>query len=141
MKLVWFGFRKILGERLSNSLKDLKVKTSIKMDEIKENESINSDGKEMFLDVKFGYKIDYEPNVAKLEFTGIMTISVEAKKGKEILKQWKKKDLSEEVNISFLNVVMNKSNVKALQLEEELNLPYHFSLPVLRFSKNQEGKN
>ena len=69
-----------------------------------------------------------------------MLLSLEPKILKKILKQWKKKQVPEEVRTPLLNLIMTKSNIRALQLEEEMNLPYHIPLPSLKQSETEEKK-
>jgi hypothetical protein len=135
MKLIGFNFTKISVEKINNLSKDLKIDTSINIESIDEvkNELLKS--KDSFLNLKFNYKINYKPNIALIELSGNLAISVDSKLGKEILKDWKNKKIKDETRIILFNAILKKSNVKALQLEEEMNLPFHFQLPSLKPKK------
>jgi len=131
MKLAGFNFTKIDAEKKKDSYKDLKVETKIDILEIKE---VNSDlikSKEDFLGVKFIYTINYDPSIANIEFNGNILLALDPKKAKEILKEWKKKKFSQEFQLTVFNLILKKSSIRALQLEEELNLPSHFRLPYI----------
>ena len=52
-------------------------------------------------------------------------------------KGWKDKEIPEEFRIAIFNIILRKASVRALQLEEELNLPYHMPFPSI---KSQEEK-
>jgi len=137
MKLVGFNFNKINIEKMKNDLKDLKINTSINLKEIKEIKADLIKSKDILLSVSFNYSINYDPKIAEINFEGFMIIEVDSKLGKDILKDWKKKIIKEEIRISFFNAVLMKSNIKALELEENMNLPSHFQMPSLR--ENEKG--
>ena len=135
MKLIGFNFTKISVEKLKNISKDLKIDTSINIDSIEElkNELLKS--KDVFLNIKFNYKINYKPDIAIIELAGNIALAIDSKLGKEILKDWKDKKIKDETRITLFNAILRKSNIRALQLEEEMNLPTHFQLPSLKQDK------
>ena len=135
MKLVGFNFNKIGVERMKNDLKDLKISTSINLKDIKEIKADLVKSKDVLLSVAFNYFINYDPKIAKIDFEGSMTIVIDSKLGKEILKDWKKKVVKEEIRLALFNAILMKSNIKALELEEEINLPPHFQMPSLKINK------
>lgn len=140
MKLAGFNFTKIVAEKKKASFKELKIDTKINildMQEIKD-ESIKS--KDSFLEVSFVYIINYLPGIANLEFEGKCALSVDQKQIKDILKDWKDKKIDDNFKVAIFNLILMKSNIKALQLEEELNLPLHFRLPSLSISKDNSNK-
>ena len=51
---------------------------------------------------------------------------------KEVLEDWKKKKLSDSFQEILFNIILRKANIKALELEEELNLPFHINLPSIK---------
>lgn len=131
MKLAGFNFTKINAEKKKDSFKDLKLETKIDIEEIKEIKSNFLKSKDSFLTVKFSYDIDYQPEVANISFKGNILLAVDSKKLKDILKDWKDKKISDEFRLIVFNLILKKSTIKALQLEEELNLPTHFRLPSI----------
>ena len=58
-------------------------------------------------------------------------MSVDPRIAREVLKGWKDKENLEEFRMFMFNVILRKSNIKALELEDELNLPPHIPLPSL----------
>ncbi len=141
MKLIGFNFNKISIEKKPKERpKDLKINTNIDISEIKQTKPGVFNTKEEILAIQFYYKIDYTPDFAKIGFSGSVLLSLEPKIAKKILKQWKKKQVPEEVRTPLLNLIMTKSNIRALQLEEEMNLPYHIPLPSLTQSETEEKK-
>jgi len=132
MRLAGFNFKKISVERLSDKIENLKINTNIDISEI---ESLKADfvkAKEELILIKFKYILNYDPEIAKIEFKAELVLAVISEKAKEILKDWKDKKMEESFKLSLFNLILRKSNIKALQLEEEVNLPIHFQLPSLK---------
>ena len=138
MRSIGFNFTKILVEKKQGLTKQPEIKTSIDVLGIKELPSDIFKSKEVPLEVQFSYSIKYEPQIAELTFEGNVVLLAEPKQVKEILKDWKKKDFSEEFRLYVFNVILRKANIKAIQMEDELNLPPHFQMPAIRFNKKQD---
>lgn len=132
MKIMGFNFDKISAEKLSDKVENLKINTNINISDIKPIKSLFLGVEEKFIGVKFKYEIEYSPKFAKLEFIGVIIISVGEKASEEILDQWKNKETPEEFRIKLFNIILRKSNLKALQLEDEMNIPLHIPLPSIQ---------
>jgi len=134
MKIIGFNFTKINAEKLKESfdIGELKIKTSIDVSEIKEVKTSLLKTKNKVLEIDFSFIIDYEPEIAKVDLKGKLFTSVEPKLSKEVLKKWKKKKTPDDFRNLLFNIILKKSTLKALSLEEELNLPLHMPLPSLR---------
>jgi hypothetical protein len=63
---------------------------------------------------------------------------LEPKDVKSVLKDWKEKKVSDDFKIKLFNQILNKCNLKALQLEDELNIPPHFRLPTLQIGPSKD---
>ena len=137
MRLIGFNFNKINVGKFSNKFKDLKVNTNIDIKDIKEINSNLFNTEEEFIGVRFNYEVVYDPKIAKIDLAGDVLFAVKSKISKEILKQWKDKEMPEDFRITLFNIILKKSNLKALQLEDEMNLPLHINMPSL---KKQETK-
>ena len=138
MKLIGMNFSKMNIERKGESLANLKISTNIDISDISSVKNSLLKGKEEFVSVKFKYAVSYEPEIANLELTGNLLFSVEAKRAKQILKNWENKELDEDFRIPVFNIVLRKANIKALQLEDELNLPPHLPFPTMK--RTEENK-
>ena len=132
MKLMGFNFNKINIEKFSDNFKNLKINTNLSISDIKQLKQEIFKAKEELLLLEFKFIIDYSPEIAKLDFEGKIIFSLESKKAKEILKEWEKKEINEEFKIIIFNSILRKANIKALPLEEEMNLPPHIALPMVR---------
>ena len=135
MRVIGFNFTKISIERLKDTVRpteELKIGTQMDVPELKELKSDILKTKEEILTAKFVYGINYDPDFAKVELEGRILIALDPKIAKDVLKQWKKKKMPEDFRIFLFNVILKKSSLKALDLEEELNLPLHMPMPSFK---------
>lgn len=133
MKVIGFTFNKISVEKKSDDFKDLKVQSpNIDISDVKQVKPSFLQSKEDVFEVKFNFKIKYTPDVAEVSLSGTMLVMVDEKTSKELTKQWKNKKLPDEHKLLIFNVILKKSNLKAMQLEDELNLPLHLPLPSVK---------
>jgi len=137
MRLVGFNFRKMDLEKKSDNLKDLKITAGIDIFDLKEVKSNLFNSSEEIIAVSFEYTINYEKDIAVLKFYGNLLVSVDPQQAKEVLKQWKDKKIPEDFRVSVFNLIFRKSSLKALQFEEELNLPPHIPFPSFKASKKK----
>lgn len=135
MKLTGFNLRKINVEKFTDSLSKMKINTKIDISDISKIESEFFKGEEDLVKVKFLYTINYDPEIAKIELGGNILLAVENTLSRGILEGWKEKKMSEEFRIMIFNLILKKFNVKALELEEQLNLPLHIPMPSLKKGK------
>ncbi len=138
MKVLGFNFSKISVEKFPNKVENIKLNTSIDILDIMPVKSDMLKTKEELLGIKFSYSIKYNPDYAKIEFLGDILLSADPKIVKDIQKEWKDKKFPEEFQLFVFNVILRKSNIKALELEDEMNLPLHFPLPSLKKPENKQ---
>lgn len=136
MRLIDFKFDKICGERNEDQVKEFKLQSNIDLKNINSVKDKNSKIEGDILEVKFGYSVKYS-DFAKIELEGRIIVKTEESESKNILKEWKNKKLPEEFKFVIFNLILTKSNVRALQMEDELKLPYHISLPKLENKKKE----
>jgi len=129
MKIIGFNLTNISVERKEKIEGKLEIKQNINIDDISKDK-INI-SKEEILKIKFTFNVNYNPDFAKLEFKGVLIIIPEKEELKKIIKEWKNKQLIEEFRIPLFNFIMNKCNIKALSLEDEMALPLHVPMPRL----------
>jgi len=140
MRLIGFNFNKINIEKFKDKIENLKINAKINVSEIKNIKSDFFKTKEEIIEVKFSYDINYDPDFAKIELTGSVILAIESKIVKDILKQWKDKKMSDDFKISLFNIILRKSSLRALPLEEEMNLPLHIKLPSFKKQEDDEQK-
>jgi hypothetical protein len=127
MKIIGFNITKIDAERKSAIKEKLEIKQNIDVKNIEKSEVNISNEESIKFDFKFS--LQYNPNVAEILIEGSILALDDKQESKEILKQWKKKKFTHPVKLVIFNFILDKCNLKALQLEEELNLPKHIKLP------------
>ena len=140
MRLVGFDFKKISVERFKDNVEELKFNTKVDISSIDTIKSELFKSKEELLKVEFVFSVMYEPEFAKIELIGNLILAVEPRVAREVLRGWKDKQTSDEFRIFMFNIILRKSNIKALQLEDELGLPAHIPLPSLNKENMTEKK-
>jgi len=143
MQLIGFNFEKISAQRNKELSGDLKINSNIKVKEISEDKIAQF--KLDVLKIEFEFKISYDvgekktTSLAEINFEGSTVFSVDKTQQKEIMKQWKSKKIPENIRVPIYNVILSKSNIKALELEQDLNLPTHIPLP--KINPNQQNNS
>ena len=148
MKLMGFNFTKIHAEKSEKQAQNLSIKTNIDISNVTPVKADILSSKEEILAVKFEYSISYDPEFAEISFTGVVLISLESKEAASVIDMWKKKQIPEDFKANLFNIILKKSSLRSLQLEEELNLPTHIPMPTLKLnsqtsnnSSDNESKN
>ncbi len=135
MKIIGFSLSKISADKKEKFQEKIQINQDIDIkDVIKEKIPISEDE---ILRINFVFTIKYSGDFAKLEFGGNILVLPEKDELKEFIKAWKDKQVPQEFRAFLFNFIMNKCNIKALSLEDELNLPLHLPLPRI----NQEQPN
>ena len=106
MRIAGFNFKKISVEKLSERVEELKIDTKIDILDIKNIRSDLVKTKDELLGVEFAYTVDYAPNFAKIEFIGNIVFTVEFKEGREVLKQWKDKQMPDNFKMNLFNIII-----------------------------------
>ncbi len=141
MPIVGFGFEKISIEKKEPYNREDQIKNKIRVIDIKDSKLKADDKKEMpALMVTFSFEIDYG-RAGNLELKGYVLYYDAEKVLKEIYNDWtKEKKLPPALSTQIFNFILLKSNIKGLQLEEEVGLPLHLRLPRFRVNTGQEDK-
>lgn len=135
MKIIGFNLIKISVTRKEKSAENLKLKSNIELQDVSKDKIELT--KQDLLKIKFAFTVDYEPDFAKLEFEGFIVVLPEQDELKKILKSWKSKKVPDEIRVPLFNFIMTKCNIKAILLEDEMNLPLHIPMPRLKPSEGE----
>ena len=137
MQIIGFNLTKILVKRKEKNEGKLEVKQNINIDDVvKDNIPISKDD---VLKIGFTFSVRYDPEFAKVELKGVVILLPEKDEIKDVLKSWKNKQVPERFKTHLFNFIMNKCNIKALNLEDELGLPLHVPMPKLTLKKEQDS--
>lgn len=132
MAVIGFGFDKIQVERKKPAVGEINITNNVRLTDVKE-EKIKVGEDHLALTVSFEYKLNYAPDIGKLHFTGNVVYLGDKKTQEQVLKAWKdKKNLDTKFSLAVTNTVLNKCNLKAIELCSELNLPTHIAMPVAK---------
>ena len=140
MKVIGFSFVKLNAERSNSNLNQLNISAKMDISSINSLKSNISTTGEDLIGVEFTYSLQYEPDFAKIDLAGHIIFSVDSLLAKDILKEWEEKKIPEDFKIFLFNVILRKSNLKTLELEDELGLPPHISLPSMKKGELKEKK-
>jgi len=131
MQIIGFGFTEISIKRKEKAQGQIQVKQNINIDELVKNKISFSDKESVKID--FTFSVDYnDKKFASVEIKGQVTLLPEKEELKQIMKSWKDKKLPEDIRTPIFNFIMTKGNIKALALEDELNLPLHIPFPKIK---------
>jgi predicted acyltransferase (DUF342 family) len=136
MTIVGFGFTKLNVERKGVAKGKISIKNNINVKNVTTTDLSLGKNKEAGLVFTFEFKSVYEPDIADISIEGEVIFLEEAKKVKEVLDKWKKDGKVEgEILGDVLNTALSKSNVQALIMSRDLNIPAPFPLPKVGIKK------
>ncbi len=136
MKIVGFSLSKLVAERQDKPIERVRISSNLSIKDITEEKDAPLDNVFSFV---FVFNVDYG-KLAKLEFTGKVLAQLERKEAKLLQKEWKNKNLPDEINLPLLNFILTKCNIKALVLADELGLPPAVPLPKVGKKPEQDNK-
>jgi hypothetical protein len=132
MPIVGFNFDKIGAKKDNKITGKLKVKNDVKITSV-EKEKLTITSSEDILKFNFEFKASYEPKFGAIQINGHILYMDDPKKVDDIMKGWKKnKTVPKDLSPIILNAVLSRCSVKALTLSQDVNLPPHIKLPMIR---------
>jgi len=132
MPILDFRFNKIKAENNLKQISKEGVQVDMKVDftDVEEFPKIK-DSPTSALKVGFEFTLGYK-EYGNINLTGFIIYGDENKKIKKIADSWKKdKKLEKEVSTLLINNILIKTNVRALALAQDVNLPLHLRMPAL----------
>ena len=133
MTVVSFNFTKIEAEKKSVGKGKININNNVRIEKVEEKDLSLGNQKQKVVSFTFEFTSKYDPDVGNIKLVGNVLYMEDAKKVKEILDGWKKdKKIPKDIMARILNVVLNKSNVQALILSENVSLPPPIPLPKVQ---------
>lgn len=135
MTVIGFNLKNISAEKRNQIAGKLNVNNNLKILDISQEKAAFTVSDEV---LKFDFKFDvtYDPDIGNLAMEGNLLYMEKPKKIKDILDLWKKEQkMSKEVSELVFNTILSRCNVKALTLAQDVGLPPHFRLPLIRAPK------
>ncbi|MFH1376002.1 MAG: hypothetical protein ABIH25_00025 [Candidatus Woesearchaeota archaeon] len=132
MPVIGFNLNNISAEKRNQISGKLKINNNLKITTIEKEKQTITNSDEV---LKFNFKFDvsYDPDIGNLNMEGSLLLMEEPKKVQQIMTDWKKdQKLSKETSTLVFNTILARCNVKALTLAQDISLPPHFRLPLIR---------
>lgn len=141
MPIIGFNYNKIIVERKKDQLKgDVKIKNDLVLQSLTSTEIDMSKKKQEVIKLSFEFTTEYQPSIGNIAINGHLLFLESSDNIKSILDLWKKeKKLPQQFATGLINIILTKSNIKALELSQSVNLPPHIRLPII--SPKQDFKN
>jgi|TARA_B100001964_G_C13729837_1_gene378334 hypothetical protein len=133
MTIVGFNFTKLEAEKKELVKGKININNNVSIKNVEEKKLSLANDKQKVLSFTFEFTAKYDPDIGSIKFVGDVLFMEESKKTKEILDGWNKdKKLPKDIMPHILNTVLNKCNIQALILSEQVNLPPPIPMPKLQ---------
>jgi len=139
MKVIGLNFTKISAAKDENFKVGPAINTDIEFTNVEEESVSLLKEDSQALKSAFRFSVSYlesedkkSKKNAEIILEGNIIVSGTKDEAKDVQKAWKKKEIPNSFKVPLFNLILRKCSPKALQLEEELNLPTHIPLPQIR---------
>lgn len=138
MRIIGFNFTKVLAERPEEYSKGSEISTNVEFKDIKKEETDFAKDSNEAIKVLFDFKVDYlkkenkKATNAQVVLSGFLVLLTSKDEAKTLLKDWESRQVSPSFQVPIFNFLLGRCSIRALQLEEELNLPLHIPMPKLK---------
>lgn len=138
MKIIGFMIKKVSAEKLKDPAQGMEISSGLNIESIEKTDTDFTKNDTIKFD--FVYTVNYNPNFAKIEIKGSVVVLDDKGESKNLLKEWKNKKFDHPIKLPLFNFIMDKCGLKAVQLEEEIGMPFHVPFPRLAPAQNQDEK-
>ncbi|MGM5487411.1 MAG: hypothetical protein ACQESG_00525 [Nanobdellota archaeon] len=133
MTIVGFNFTKMHVERKSQVSGKVNITNNVSIKSVEESQLSLGPNKQTGLKFGFEFVTKYEPGIGEILLTGEVLTIEQDEKHKAILAEWEAEEkVNKETMTKILNHVLKKSNLEALILSREINLPSPIPLPKVQ---------
>ncbi|MBD3355495.1 hypothetical protein GF361_05980 [Candidatus Woesearchaeota archaeon] len=144
MAIIGFNFEKIDAERKKDSVKGkIDIKNNVAVTNISKKDIKTGSNSQKVARITFDFNVNYEPKIGSMKFTGNILYLSESDKIDGLVKEFEKtKKVNQEVMPVVLNNILNRCNIQAIILSQQINLPSPVPMPKVNISnkKAQEKK-
>jgi len=142
MTIVGFNFTKLEAEKKDMVKGKININNNVSIKNVEEKKISLANEKQKVINFNFEFLAKYDPDVGSIKFTGEVLYMDTSSKVKEILDGWKKdKKLPKELMPIILNTVLNKCNIQALIISDQINLPPPIPMPKLQAGQAEQKKD
>ncbi|MBI4117041.1 hypothetical protein HY449_04835 [Candidatus Pacearchaeota archaeon] len=128
MRYAGIVFSKIEAEKFEQKTEgNIQVNSNFNLGKIAK-EDLGKDAKKPIFSFEFTYILKYD-KIAEISFMGKIYIEID---DKDLIKELEKENArvtNKELSKLILDVVLARTHVESLHLEEKLNLPFHIQSP------------
>ncbi|MGM5483311.1 MAG: hypothetical protein ACQER9_00150 [Nanobdellota archaeon] len=136
MTVIGFNFNKISVERTGSKKGKLNISNNVGISDVSEEKVPFSNDKNKCIKVVFKFESKYEPSVATINLEGEIMYMLPPEKIDAIMAEWKKdKKIPKDFIQPVMNAILSRSNVEALVLSKEMNLPSPIPLPKVNVNE------
>ena len=129
MKIIGFNLTSIHVDRKDNIDQSVQITQNVDIKDLSEEPVPIANT--TALKLSFNLVVKYSNDMAQLEMGGNILILPDESEEKKLKASWKEKKIPEDMKVPLFNFIMNKCNVKALHIEDEMNMPLHVPMPRL----------
>ncbi len=128
--IVGFHFTKLLVELHQPIQGKINVRNDLTIKEVKEQPLTGVKISHKTVSFQFAFTVSYTPHIADILLVGDIYYAIEPKKADELLATWKsKRKVNADVSLEVLNYALQRCNIRALEMAQELSLPTHIPMP------------
>ena len=141
LKILGFHIRGINAQKEQQPIQNASISTNITFNDI-QSELTKSIKNHSIIAISFTFRVEYNSSdkqkkksgepLAFVELSGVVPCATTEDEAKKLINDWKDKKISQEIRIPLYNFILAKCSIKALQIQEEINLPPHFPLPSIK---------
>lgn len=134
MRYVGIVFDKIEAKKLEEKAEgSIQVNSNFNLGGVN-REDLNKDPKKPVFSFEFVYTLKYD-KIAEISFKGKIFVEIEERDLIKELEQKNARISDKELNKLILDIVLARTHVESLHLEEKLGLPFHIQSPRVSFEK------
>jgi len=142
MTIVSFNFTSIQAEKKESSKGKININNNVTIQKLEEKDLSLGNHKQKVLNFTFEFTSKYSPDIGLIKLIGNVLYMEDSKKVKSILDDWKKdKKIPKDIMAKVLNTVLSKSNIQALILSDQINLPSPIPLPKVQTEPKADSKD
>jgi len=138
MAIVGVKITKIDAEKKESKGGKININNNVSITGIDIKDLALGTSKQKGLKFNFSFKCNYEPGVGNINFEGHIIYLTDADKVKSIKEGWDKdKKMPPEIMEPLLNSALNKCNIEAIKISQDLNLPVPVPMPRLQKAESK----
>lgn len=138
--IVNFSLSRIQAAKQKELTGNIEASNNVKITDITEQNVASFAEKKSAVNIIFSYTVSYGEKIGLIEMEGKALYMIDDKEKKELLDQWKKeKKVDPKHSQKILNHILQKCNIRALSLEQEVGLPPHIPFPRVALKSEVAG--